>query len=109
MEVTRGELLTVAFSGDCGKPRPALVVQADPFAALPSVTVLPLTGELHGEHLLRITVQPTRQNGLQRPSQIMVDKVSTVPRTRIGMRIGEVDGATLAAVGTRLAVFLGLQ
>ena len=108
MEVRRGELIAVAFYGDYGKPRPALVVQADPFAALPSVTVLPLTSELHDEYLLRITVQPTQHNGLQRPSQIMVDKISTVPRTRIGARIGEVDGATMRAVGNALTGFLAL-
>ncbi|HEX5327365.1 MAG TPA: type II toxin-antitoxin system PemK/MazF family toxin [Acetobacteraceae bacterium] len=108
MEVRRGELIAVAFSGDYGKPRPALVVQADAFGALPSVTVLPLTSELHDEHLVRITVEPTSRNGLRRASQIMVDKVSTVSRSRIGARIGRADAATMEAVGHALAGYLGL-
>ena len=59
MEVRRGDLVTIALSGDYGKPRPALVVQADEFALLPSVTVLRLTSELHDWPLLRVTVGPS--------------------------------------------------
>ena len=95
----RGDLVAIAFSGDYGKPRPALIVQADHFAALPSVTVLPLSSEIHGEHLLRVTVQPSEQNGLRKPSQIMVDKASTVPRAKLGDRIGRVGSASLQTVG----------
>jgi mRNA interferase MazF len=62
----RGDLVTIAVSGNYGKPRPALVVQADGFAALPAVTVLQLTSEVHDEHLVRITVQPTAGNGLRK-------------------------------------------
>ena len=65
--MTRGDLVTVAFSGDYGKPRPALIVQAEHFAELPSITVLPLTSEIHDEHLIRITVQATRQTGSNFP------------------------------------------
>ncbi|MDQ2803560.1 MAG: type II toxin-antitoxin system PemK/MazF family toxin [Pseudomonadota bacterium] len=96
------------MAGDYGKPRPALIVQADPFAALPSVTVLPLTSELHREQLVRIAVQPSDRTGLRKPSQVMVDKVSTVPRTRVGDRMGELDAGTMQAVDTALARFLGL-
>jgi mRNA interferase MazF len=106
--VTRGDLVAVALSGDYGKPRPALVVQADHFAALPAITVLPLTSEIHGEHLIRIAVQPTHQTGLKSASQVMVDKISTVSRARIGERIGQVDSATMRQVDAALAAFLGL-
>ena len=66
--MTRGDLVAIALTGDYGKPRPALLVQADAFAALPSVTVLPVTSEVSGEHLVRITVRPSRQNGLRSTS-----------------------------------------
>jgi mRNA interferase MazF len=105
--VTRGELVAVALSGDYGKPRPALIVQAEHFAALPSVTVLPLTSEIHDEHLIRISVQPSQQTGLKVASQVMVDKISTVPRTKVRQRIGQVDTATMHQVDRALAGFVG--
>ena len=69
----RGDLVTIALQGDFGKPRPALVVQADVFAEHPSVTVLPVTSALVAAPLLRITLQPSADNGLTKPSQVMVD------------------------------------
>jgi mRNA interferase MazF len=108
MEIKRGDLVTIALPGDYGKPRPALVVQADHFVALPSLTVLPLTSDLRDEHLLRITIEPTGQNGLNRPSQFMIDKITTVPRTRAGKRIGVVEPRTMQIVGGALARFLAL-
>ncbi len=102
----RGDLVTVATSGDYGKPRPALIVQADAYAEHPSVTVLPLTSELHDMPTLRITVEPGRATGLRLRSQVMVDKATTLPRGKAGRRIGHVDPATLASVGRALAAFL---
>ena len=107
--VTRGDLVTVAIGRDYGKPRPALIVQADAFAELPSVTVLRLTSDLHGEHLIRITVAPTPENGLRAPSQIMIDKAVTVPRERIGVVIGRLDAGLMRTVGQALAAFLALD
>ena len=74
----RGDLVTVALQGDLGKPRPALVIQSDLFDAHPSVTILPVTGELRNAPLFRIAVNPTEQNGLTKPSQVMVDKPQLV-------------------------------
>ena len=105
----RGDLVTVAIGGDYGKPRPALVVQADAFAALPSVTVLRLTSDIQAEHLIRVSVQPSPENGLRAPSQIMLDKAVTVPRERIGTVIGHLDDALMRTVGQGLAAFLGLE
>jgi len=106
--VRRGDLVTVAIGGDYGKPRPALVIQADAFSALPSVTVLRLTSEIHAEHLVRVMVRPTPENGLRAPSQVMIDKAVTVPRGRVGSVIGHLDGALMRMVGQALAAFLGL-
>ncbi len=104
----RGDLVTVALAGDFGKPRPALVIQADSFADAGTVTVLLVSSMLVDAPLLRITVAPTPQNGLVRASQIMVDKAMTVRRERLGPVFGRVDDETLLAVNRALAVFFGL-
>ena len=80
---TRGTVVVVALQGDYGKPRPALVVQSDLFSALPSVTILPITSELRDAPLYRISISPTPETGLQKPSQIMVDKPQTIHREKI--------------------------
>ena len=100
--------MTVVTSGDYGKPRPALIVQTNAYAEHPSITVLPLTSELHDMPLLRITVEPGEGTGLRLRSQVMVDKAVTIPRTKIGNRMGQLDEATLSSVGRALAVFLGV-
>jgi mRNA interferase MazF len=106
--VRRGDLVTVALPGDQGEPRPALVVQADHFADLAAVTVLPITGTLVDAPLLRVKVEPSAQNGLAKPSQVMVDKPQTPSRSRLGPTIGRLDDATLVTVNRAMAVFLGL-
>lgn len=103
-----GDIVTVAMAGDFGKPRPALIVQADRFMGHTSITVLLMTTDMHDAPELRITVQPTRENGLRRPSQIMVDRTMTAPRGKIGRRIGRLDSDALIAVNRSLAVFLGI-
>lgn len=109
MEIARGDLIVIALTGDYGKPRPALVVQSDAFQDVPSVTVLPLSGDLHEAPLIRITVEPYAETGLTKRSQVMVDKAATIPRAKIGQRIGRADTATMRAVDTALAGFLGLS
>jgi len=103
----RGDLVTVALQGDLGKPRPALVIQSDLFDAHPSVAILPVTGELRNTPLFRIPVNPTEQNGLTKPSQVMVDKPQSVARKKIGSVFGRLDDETMLAVNRALAVFLG--
>jgi mRNA interferase MazF len=106
--VRRGDLVTIAVGGDYGKPRPALVVQADAFQALSSVTVLRLTSELHDWPTFRVTVQPSVANGLRTPSQIMIDRAIALPRERIGAVFGCLDSATMSAVNRALAAFFDL-
>lgn len=103
----RGDLVTITLQGDYGKPRPALIVQSDLFDEHPSVTVLPVTGVLREAPLFRIPVQPDADNGLRKPSQIMVDKAQTVPRENIGETIGRLDDEALLTVNRALVVFLG--
>lgn len=104
----RGDVVTVAISGDFGKPRPAVVIQADAFDGTGTVTVLLITGTLVEAPLLRPGVDPGAENGLTRPSQIMVDKAMSVRRERIGPVIGRLDDETMLAVTRSLAVFLGI-
>lgn len=96
------------MAGDYGKPRPALVVQSDVFADMPSIRVRQLTSEIHEEHMVRITVQPSASNGLRKSSQVMVDRAMTVPRAKVGPVFGRLDDAGISAVGEALSRFLGL-
>ncbi len=106
--MARGDLVTVALQGDFGKPRPALVIQADWFAAHGSVTVLPVTSTLVDAPLLRVPLSANTDTGLQKPSQVMVDKAMTVARDKLGPAFGRIDADTLVEVERCLAVFLGL-
>jgi mRNA interferase MazF len=100
-------MITVALQGDMSKPRPALVIQSDLFAEHPSVAVLPLTSDLTDSPLFRITVEPSEGNGLRKRSQIMVDKIQSFSRAKIGQVCGRLDDRTMLEVSRALAVFLG--
>lgn len=104
----RGDVVTIVLPGAYGKPRPALVIQSELFESLGSVTVLPVTSELRAAPLLRISVEPSAGNGLRKKSQVMVDKIQTVPRDKVGTAIGRLHQDVLVAVDRALAVFLGL-
>lgn len=107
--VRRGDLVTIAVSGDYGKPRPALIIQSDAFDALGAVTVLRLSSELHDWPTFRVTVLPSAQNGLRQPSQVMIDRAVSLPRERVGGVFGRVDAATMRIVSRTLVAFLGLD
>lgn len=104
----RGDFVTISLQGDFGKPRPALVIQSDQFNEHATVTVLPVTGTMVAAPLLRITVQPDAGNGLQKPSQVMVDKAMTVKRDKVGSAFGRIEADALVEVERCLAVFLGI-
>lgn len=103
----RGTLVAAVFSREFGKPRPALVIQADAYGSLGTLTLLPLTTDVHGEMDFRVDVLPTDGNGLRRRSQIMIDKAQTVVVSRVGRRIGLLDAVTQQKVDLALALFLG--
>ena len=105
--IRRGDLVTVALPGNYGKPRPALVIQSDLFEEHPSVTILPITSELRRTPIFRIAIRPSPDNGLQKPSQVMVDKTYTISREKIGKPFSRIEDATMIAVNRALAVFLG--
>jgi mRNA interferase MazF len=106
--VKRGDIVTVAAPGDYGKPRPALVVQSDLFGDVGSLTVLLISSTLLDAPLLRITVEPTPQNGLRKRSQIMVDKAISLRREKIGASVGRLEPEALLEVTRSLAVFFGI-
>ena len=104
----RGDFVTIAMQDDFGKPRPALVIQADHFDEHATVTVLPVTSTLVDAPLFRITLVPDAANGLQKPSQVMVDKAMTVKRDKLGPAFGRIDVDALVELERCLAVFLGI-
>ncbi len=108
MGVKRGDIVLVVIPGSYGKPRPALVVQSDLFDEHPSVTILPITSHIRETPLFRLSLEPNQTTGLSKQSQVMVDKILTVPREKVGAVIGQVATNELREVGRMLAVFLGI-
>jgi mRNA interferase MazF len=107
--VKRGEIWTVSGGTDyAGKPRPAVIVQDDGFDATQSITVCALTTNPTEAPLLRIPVEPNEGNGLRAPCRLMVDKITTVPKSKVGTRIGRLSEADVVRLNQALVVFLGL-
>lgn len=105
----RGELYVAAARGAyTGKPRPVVIVQDDRFDASASVTVCPVSTHLIDAPLFRIDLVPAAGVGVDRPSQIMVDKVTTIPRQSVTEYVGRLSDADLVKVDRALLVFLGL-
>lgn len=105
----RGDVVVVALSGDYGKPRPALIVQSDLFNEThASVTMVPVTSTIVDAPLFRITLEPAAETGLRSVSQIMIDKVTTVKRDKVGKRIGRVGDETMLRVNRAIALWFGL-
>jgi mRNA interferase MazF len=105
----RGEIWTMAGgSGYAGKPRPVLIVQDDAFAQRNSVTVCLITTDPADLPVFRIPVEPTADNGLRAVSHLMVDKVMTVQRSRLGHRTGCLADDAMLRLNRSLLVFLGL-
>lgn len=105
----RGEIWTVAGGQDyAGKPRPAVIVQDDAFDATASITICLLTTDPADAPMLRLAVAADTQTGLALPSRIMIDKLTTVPKQRLGVRIGALGGDDLGRLNQALLVFLGL-
>lgn len=106
--MNRGEIWTAAGGANyMGKPRPVLILQDDRFDATGSVTVCPLTSDSTEIPLLRIPLEASSEMGLAQPSRIMVDKVTTMPRARLGEYVGRVSDDDMAELSRALIVFLG--
>jgi mRNA interferase MazF len=94
----RGEIWTVAGGKEyAGKPRPVVILQDDRFDATDSITICGLTSDPTEAPLFRALIQPSHGNGLRTTSRLMADKITTVPRTKLGSRIGQLDLADVAS------------
>jgi mRNA interferase MazF len=105
----RGEIWTVSGRGPyAGKPRPAVIIQDDRFDATDSIAVCALTTDPADTPLLRVPVEPSSENGLREPSRLMIEKITTLPRGRMGARIGRLEPEVIGKLDQALLVFLGL-
>jgi mRNA interferase MazF len=105
----RGEIWTIAGGGDyAGKPRPAVIIQDDSFDSTASVTLCAFTTDPTDAPLFRIPVEPSEKNGLPSPSRLMVDKLTTVSRGRLGSRVGRLDDEDMVRLNQAILVFLGM-
>ena len=104
----RGEVWTVSGAGYAGRPRPAVIVQDDRFDATASITVCVFTTDETEAPLFRLAVTPNERNGLRSVSRLMVDKLSTVSKERLGARIGRLDDEDMVRLNRAMLVFLGL-
>ena len=105
----RAEIWTVAGGPDyVGKPRPAVIVQDNRFEGTASITVCPFTTHLVEAPLIRLAVDPTKQNGLLTVSHVMVDKITTVAKSKLQKRVGRLAEEDMIRVNRAVLVFLGL-
>jgi len=107
--VRRGDVHIVAMSGDFGKPRPAVVIQQDKTSdIINSVTICLVTSDLVEESRVRVDVAPSVENGLQKQSQVQVDKIQTVKADRLRAPVGRLDEQSMRALDLALALHLSL-
>jgi len=105
----RGEIWTVAGGKEyAGKPRPVVVLQDDRFDATDSVTICAFTADPTDAPLFRLPVGPNERNGLRTPCRLMADKIATVPKAKVGSRIGRLDDEDMVRLNRAVLVFLGL-
>lgn len=105
----RGEVWTVSGGAEyVGKPRPAVIVQSDRFSDTHSVTICLITTHDAEAPLLRVALEPSEGNGLRQHSKVMIDKVSTMGRVRLGQRIGRLSDEQMSEISQLLSEFLAL-
>ncbi len=105
----RGEVWTVSGGKDyAGKPRPVVIVQDDAFDGTDSVTICAFTTDPTDAPLFRLPVEPNDRNGLRSASRLMVDKITTVPKSKVGERVGRLDDTDIVRLNRALLVFFGL-
>ena len=105
----RGEIITVAMAGDYGKPRPAVVIQTDRVGITDTILVCLISSDLQDLPSIRIDVPATTGTGLERPSQIMVEKIFAVVKVKCRKRIGLIDAETQGVLNEALFMMIGLD
>jgi mRNA interferase MazF len=107
--VKRGEIWTASGGRDyAGKPRPFVILQDNRFDATDSITVCAFTTDQTNAPLFRLSVEPNAKNGLRNPCKLMVDKITTVPKTKLGSRVGCLDDEDIVRLNRAILVFLGM-
>lgn len=105
----RGEIWTAAGGADyAGKPRPVVIVQDDRFHATRSVTICAFTSDPTDAPLLRLAVEPNELNGLEVVSRLMVDKITAMPKAKLGSRVGRLADTDIVRLNRAMIIFLGL-
>lgn len=105
----RGAVVLIVMNGDYGKPRPAVVVQADAINGMvDSIIVCPMTSKLIEAPLFRIRIFPDAANGLEKTTEIMTDKIISLHHSRIRQQIGQLDEDTIMRLNRSLALVMGL-
>ena len=105
----RGDIWTISGGRDyAGKARPAVILQDDSFDATGSITVCAFTTDETDAPLFRLPVEPNERNGLRAACRLMVDKITTVPKSKVGVRIGRLDDEDVVRLNRGVMVFLGL-
>jgi len=105
----RGDIWTVAGAGNyAGKPRPVVIVQEDSFDATDSITICAFTSDRTDAPLIRLPIAPNAGNGLRSECRLMVDKITTVPKSKVGDRVGRLDDEDILRLNGAMLVFLGL-
>jgi mRNA interferase MazF len=109
MGLIRGDIIVVSAPGDYGKPRPPLVLQSNAFKMTDSVVVALITSDQHPDAaLFRKSVVPSDGNGLRQPSDVMLDKLVSLPRKKVSTAIGHLTSTEMAEITASLALFLGM-
>lgn len=105
----RGDIWTVAGGPDyAGMPRPSVILQEDAFDATASVTICPSTTHVVDAPLMRLAIEPSERNGLRAASQLTIDKIATVSKTKLESRVGRLSDEDIIRVNRAVVVFLGL-
>ena len=105
----RGDIWTAAGGKDyAGKPRPVVIIQGDHFEATASVTICAFTTDPTDAPLFRLEIEPNETNGLHGPSRLMVDKLTTIARAKLGKKVGRLDEADIQRLNRSILVFLGI-
>ena len=105
----RGEIWTVSGgAGYAAKPRPAVILQDDRFNGTASITICAFTTDVTEAPLFRLPVEPNERNGLRATCRLMVDKITTVPKSKVGTRVGRLDDKDILRLNQAVLVFLGL-
>ena len=105
----RGDIWTVSGARDyAGKPRPAVIMQDDSFDGTDSITICAFTTDETDAPLFRLPVEPNERNGLRIKCRMMVDKITTVPKSKVGARAGRLDDEDILRLNQAVLVFLGL-